>query len=107
MNILVMTNDLQRDHKDRWNDAYRLVRTANNRLGVMSRREVEAIKFSVSQSNSPVFHKARKCLADRNYPCECGSRLYHLLAMGKRPVCLLQDEQSALLKKLSLTNNAR
>jgi hypothetical protein len=102
-----MTNDLQQDHKDRWNDAYRLVRTENNRLGFMSRREVEAIKFSVSQSNSPVFRKARKCLADRNYSGECGSRLYHLLAMDKRPVPLLQDEQSALLKKLSLTNNAR
>ena len=97
-----MTNDLQQDHKDRWNDAYRLVRTANNRLGVMSRREVEAIKFSVSQSNSPVFHKARKCLADRNYPGECGSRLYHLLAMDKRPVAFFKMNKALCLKNYLL-----
>ncbi len=87
-----MTNGLQQDHKGRWNDAYRLVRTINNCLSIMSRREAEAIKLDISQSNFPMLHKARKCLADRNYPCECGSRLYHLLAMDKRPVCLLQDE---------------
>jgi hypothetical protein len=108
LNTLIITNNSQQDHKTRWKGVYQLARLVNGDIR-MTRRAAEGFKngINLSRPNELMFRKARDCLSARNYPCECGSRLYHLLAMDKRPVCLLQDEQTALLKKLSLTNNAR